>query len=237
LDAYQSTIGALTVEGATVKPDAPILVIRLASSNSLRVSAATSATTINAGPDEYNWAGTTPKLLISDCVAAAEIPGTVTIVSTGSPPSTTITTTSPISTSFNSEARIMLIETSTFFLATPAGRVNPSLYRRYSNGYVTNLDMRVADNVEKWKLTYSIGAEDSNIDATHLTASNVTNWKVVKAVRANLLLISKENLTDGGAPYRFDFKTENPPTTDDKFMRKEMAATFAIRNRITEIQE
>jgi type IV pilus assembly protein PilW len=228
LTAYGSALN-----GAFSDAKGPVLVIRHGAYNSIPVTSATSAS-ITAGPDVFAWKGTTPTLLISDCVAATSFTaGAVT----GSNESLTVAPAAgtTIAGAFGSTARLRPVETSTFFLATPTGHSQPSLYQRYSNGYV-NVDLRVADNVADWRLGYATGDEDSKVNATNQLASSITatDWAKVKALRVDLLLMGSRPVLSAPASYWFNFEAKTPTDTD-KHMHKEMASTLALRNRITDI--
>jgi type IV pilus assembly protein PilW len=228
LTAYKADVPAgITSSDFTVVSASNILVIRHGSYKSIPLTGANTTTSVSAGPDTYTWNGTTPTLLVSDCVAASQFTPTAI---TGSSTATSITTAS-VAGSYNSSARVRPVETSTFFLATPTGRAQPSLYQRYSDGYV-NVDLRIADNVSQWDLTYAYGANDSKLDASEATASTVTDWSQVKGMRVDLLLISSKPQLSAPATYFYNFSSNTP---SDNYLRKEMSSTLAIRNRITGI--
>jgi hypothetical protein len=208
-----------------------VLVIRHGSYKSIPVTNA-NANSITAGPDVFGWKGSKPTLLTSDCVAATEFDA-------GAITSAAQTTTIPpvngatIAGTFSNTARVRPVETSTFFLATPTGHSHPSLYQRYSTGAV-NVDLRVADNVAAWRLGYATGANDSKVDATDRVASLLAaaDWANVKALRVDLLLIGSKPVLSGPASYWFNFSATTPT---DNYLRKEMASTLALRNRIRDV--
>jgi type IV pilus assembly protein PilW len=220
--------GAAPAGAFTVVSTAPVLVVRHGSYKSIPVTNAT-ASSITAGPDTFGWNGGTPQMLISDCTQASMFTaGAIT----GSAQSTTIPTGggTTITGAFTNTARVRPVETSTFFLATPTGHTQPSLYQRYSNGYV-NVDLRVADNVKTWRLGYATGVNDSKVDATDQVASSLAaaDWVNVKALRVDLSLIGSKPVLTSSASYWFNFSSSTPA---DKYLRKEMASTLALRNRI-----
>lgn len=209
------------------------LVIRHGAYKSLPLTATmTSNTSMTAGSDEFGWKGTTPTMLISDCVGAEQFTASA-ITAAGT--TTTLSSGSPLGRLYTATARVRPVETSIFFLATPTGKSQPSLYQRLSNGYV-NVDLRVADNVAEWKLSYATGTEDSKLSASGRKASDLAaaEWKNVKSIRVDLLLISRKPTLDEPAGYWFDFA--NVTSKTDRYLRKEMATTIAVRNRITGIQ-
>jgi type IV pilus assembly protein PilW len=219
-----------TPAGAFTNPTGPVLVIRHGAYQSIPVTAATTATSVTAGPDVFGWNATTPQLLISDCVAATAF--TASAIN-GTNASTTITAAAGTAIpAYDNTARVRPVETSTFFLATPTGHSQPSLYQRYSNGYV-NQDLRVADNVGTWRLSYASGANDSQVDATaqsaQTVAASVGGWASVKSLRVDLSLISSKPVLSEPASYWFNFSATTPT---DNYLRKEMASTLALRNRI-----
>lgn len=223
--------GGIADTAAFTNATGPVLVMRHGGYNSIPVSSAT-PNSITAGKDVFGWDKTTPQLLISDCVSATLFAaGAVT----AEDQKTDITSPATNLPAYSDTARVRPVETSTFFLATPVGHTQPSLYQRYSNGYV-NVDLRVADNVADWHLSYATGANDSQVDASGQTPAQVAAtagaWASVKSLRVDLSLIGSKPVLTEPASYWFDFSASTPT---DKYLRKEMATTLALRNRIREI--
>lgn len=222
--------GIASTADFTVVDTAPTLVIRHGSYQSMAVNSA-DATSIKAGQDTFGWKGGTPQMLISDCAKASQFTAGAITVNGGI---TTIATAAGVG--FGDTARVRPVETSTFFLATPTGHSQPSLYQHYSNGYVDQY-LRVADNVAQWHLSYATGADDSTVTATGQTAQTVADsdmgWASVKSVRVDLSLIGSKPVLSEPASYWFNFASQTP---DDKNLRKEMASTLALRNRIQVVQ-
>jgi len=224
----------------TYAVSAPVLVVQHGSYQSIAATSTNGAkTVITAGADAYNWAGTAPNLIISDCVKGEVVlasQNAVTVAYNSSTKATTFTFTNPLTNTYDSNARIQPLQTSTFFLAVPAGKTlpwssnKPSVFQRSQNGIV-NQDLRIADNIENWILTYSIGTPATNaVTSSNNLASGVgSNWASVFSVHMNLLMVSDSAVLSANSPYQFNFTAY----TGDKFMRKEMATTFAIRNNLT----
>jgi type IV pilus assembly protein PilW len=224
-----NTLTETSFSGAT----GPVLVVRHGSYQSIPVTVFTAAN-ITAGPDTFGWKGGSPQMLISDCTQATQFAAGAITVNGGI---TTIPAAAGtnIAGAFTNTARVRPVETSTFFLATPTGRSQPSLYQLFSNGYV-NQYLRVADNVANWHLSYATGADDSKVDTTDQAASAVTTaggWANVKSLRVDLSLIGSKPVLSEPASYWFNF-TATTPT--DRNLRKEMASTLALRNRIQGVQ-
>jgi hypothetical protein len=173
-------------------------------------------------------------MLISDCTKASLFNAAAITVNAGNTTIPTAAGTNIIG-AFNATARVRPVETSTFFLAIPTGHSQPSLYQHYSNGYV-NQDLRLADNVANWHLSYATGAKDSTVDTTDQAANAVADWASVKSLRVDLLLMGSKPVLSEPASYWFNFNAANPANPADRFLRKEIASTLALRNRIQGVQ-
>ena len=231
--AYVAAFGAAPAGAFAVVPAAPVLVIRHGSYQSIPVTGVTPAN-ITAGPDTFGWDGGAPQMLISDCMQARQF---VPTAIAGGRVNTIIATAA--GAGFTETARVRTVETSLFFLATPNGHSQPSLYQHFSNGDV-NQYLRVADNVANWHLSYATVANvanDSTVDTTDQAAQTVTDsaggWASVKSLRVDLLLMGSKPVLSDPASYWFNFAAATPA---DRFLRKEMASTLALRNRIQVVQ-
>lgn len=219
---------------------APVLVVQHGSYQSIPVTSTNGAkTVITAGVDTYNWAGTVPNLIISDCGKGEVVLASnnaVTIAYNSATKVSTFTFTKALTNTYDSNARIQPLQTSTFFLAIPAsktlpwGTTKPSVFQRLQNG-VVNLDLRIADNIENWVLHYGVGTAGSNAitSPNNLGSAVGTNWPNVLSIHMNLLMVSDYPILDSTSPYQFNFSSY----TGDKFLRKEMASTFTIRNSLS----
>jgi len=209
----------------------PILVVRHGANNTLPVvtdMGNNPAAAITIASDMYKWSGTTPMMIISDCVGADMFtPTAISSTSIAHP---------ALSKPYSTDARVMVAETSVFFLAQPTGRSFKSLYQRFTNG-ATTTDLRLADNVEEWYISYGYG----NVDVDGLIVSYTDEdginalpnaWSTVRAVRVALLLTSSANVLTEAAKYTFNF-VEKTPSATDRLLRKEVASTIGVRNRIT----
>lgn len=228
--AYQAALGAIPASAAFSNVTGPILVLRHGSYQSLALNAnmANTSAVINAGADTFGWAGTTPNMVISDCVGGETFSarGIATAAS-----NTTLTPATVLTRAYGSDAFVRPVETLTFFIATATGHNLPSLYQRTTNGFV-NVDLRIADNLEKWLIYYAIGdgATDGLVFNNRLNAAGVgAQWNLVKAIRVDMVLASATQILDAPAQYWFDGVAITPI---DRTLRKEMATTVTMRNRI-----
>ena len=108
-----------------------------------------------------------------------------------------------------------------------------SLYQHVTNGAVSH-NLRLADYVPQWLLSYGYGDEDGTVNG-YMNAAGIDArtgaWSSVKSVRVHLLLTSQRPVLDRPAPYMFNFTQVDAPA--DRLLRKEFATTIGLRNRLT----
>jgi type IV pilus assembly protein PilW len=206
----------------------PILVVRHGSNSTIPVSGAMAGgkggdIPIASVPEK--WKTARPSMIVSDCVGADLFAPTAI--------TNTAITHAELNRMYGTDARVMPLETSVFFVARPAGRTSTSLYQRFDNGVSTQY-LRLADDISQWVLSFGHGTEDASVagyaDIAHVNALT-GNWSAVKTVRVHLLLTSRLSVLDKPAPYTFNFSENAAPA--DRLLRKEFATTIGLRNRIT----
>lgn len=215
----------------------PILEVTHASYRSLPVQSVSSSS-IQLTRDPYGWfdalpGSTTRKVILSNCGAVKAF--TVQWTASGG-----VITLSPsggfnpvIADSVPPQAQVFSRETSTFFLATPTGGSAPSLYQRFDDGR-SIVDLRVADNVQEWGLTFSVADATGAITSVTRSIADLSNfadWQSVQSVQVRLLLRSSQKVVPSTSTYLSNFVEV---TASDQFLRKEVVSTIAIRNRASE---
>lgn len=173
-------------------------------------------------------------LFISDCNNADVF--RATSVSSGGTKTTiahasNANTSNNLSTSYKTDAEVMVFDSFTYFIGTNANG-NPALFRLPHDG-VVNLDEDLVENVETMQLLYGVDADGDRVVDDYVAANAVTDWKNVLSVKLALLLRGPTEVSRGElntTTYSFYGTTIDPP--DDRRVRQLFTATVGIRNRI-----
>lgn len=117
-----------------------------------------------------------------------------------------------------------------FYLATPSGRTNPSLYCK---GNAANTAQPLVENVEDFQLLYGLAkaAGDQQV-AGYVKASEITNWDLVLTVRVCIVIKSElPVLPDSrSSPYKDCSGSLSDPK--DLFLRHAYNTTVVLRSRL-----
>jgi len=222
--------------------------------NAVMASASASPTFLT---DTFGWATATANsgvydFVISNCTASTLFKGKVT--SSGGvfsiDHSTAMGNASPNfsgSVQFGTDASVMPAEWHYYYIATRAGASTPSLYHVYYNGNSRQAAEELVSNVEAMKIQYgeNTGTATSPTgvvtptllpDVWRSSASNVSDWSKIVAVRVGLMMVSDDQsanqevtqsvLTLLGANYSV------PAGASASRVRKEFSTTIVLRNRV-----
>jgi type IV pilus assembly protein PilW len=247
----KNNTAALTALGTstayTKSTDYPMLYVAGGSSQAVQLSTVMDATTTSTTSplaitsDPYKWAADTGKstyFIVSDC-NNAELFRASAVSSSAISHLTPKNTATTFVNLYKSDALVMPLTTSVYFLATSTKSKTPSLYRRYFNGNSANFE-EIAPNVEAIDFQYGENTTNNATgDPTYLadtyrtTAATVTDWSRVVSVRIGLILSSED---DGLAPETskavpWTNATDFAATSDHR-LRRAYSTTVSIRNRM-----
>lgn len=248
--AYLNNVGVYLAgfegDGSTFSPAAPAEItgaspvalnaadaITIRIPNQEPVALSTTMATADTALTVYSTTGfsTASRALVSDCAQSAIFRVTAT---TGTTLSHTVSGTTNAVTNlgraFGPDATVVPFDTVSYYVGrstvAPLG-TERSLWRRVN---ATAASEEVAEGVEDFQIAYG---SDTNGDLSadvFDTADNVADWNQVIAVRAALLVSSKEaNATRAAQSYDFNGVTSNLPT--DRRLRKTYYVTILLRNR------
>lgn len=225
------------------------------SRNAVSVSALMAGATANPtlASDPYGWASTTTNsgiydFIISNCASSSvfkgkvSVSGGVTSVGHGTALGNAAGTFTS-STAFGTDAVVMPVEWSFYYVATGAGATTPSLYRVFYNGNTRQASEELVSNVESMQLHYgenttldASGAPTLVADVWRTSAAAVTDWSKVVAVRIGLMMISsEENVNPGVTPVTPTLLGQAytlPTGASTRRLRKEFSTTVVLRNRV-----
>lgn len=215
------------------------------------MASATASPTL--GSDPYGWRNTTTNsgiydFIISNCASSSvfkgkvSVSGGVTSVAHGTGLGNAADTFTS-STAFGTDATVMPVEWSFYYVAPGTGTTTPSLYRVFYNGNARQAAEELVSNVESMRLHYG---ENTSVDASgaptlvadvwRTSAATVTDWSKVVAVRIGLMMISsEENVNPGVTPVTPTLlgQTYTLPTgASTQRLRKEFSTTVVLRNRV-----
>ncbi|MFS2036632.1 PilW family protein [Polaromonas sp. CT11-55] len=225
------------------------------SSNAVSLSAlmgsATASPTLTGDP--FGWATTTTNsgiydFIISNCSSSSVFKGKVSISSgvtsvghgTGLGNAADTFTSS---TAFGTDATVMPVVWSFFYVAPGVGTTTPSLYRVFYNGNTRLAAEELVSNVESMRLQYgenttldASGAPTLVADVWRTSAADVADWSKVVAVRIGLMMISsEENVNPGVTPVTPTLLGQSytlPTGASTQRLRKEFSTTVVLRNRV-----
>lgn len=233
----------------TVSTTTPMLYLAGGSAQAIQVSSAVAAVTDNIAipSDTYSWANNVNPtyMIISDCKgseifkASAFTSGTGTIKNMAHGGGANENNSASLVNTYSSDALVMPLTSSVYFLATRVGRAVPSLYRRYFNGSIATVE-ELVENVEAIVFHYGVnttntgGGEPTYITDTYETdPTAVTDWSRVVSVRMGLVMVSDTNgqtATSGqSVPWLGGTLT---PDAADRHVRRAYSTTVSIRNRM-----
>ena len=107
----------------------------------------------------------------------------------------------------------------------------PSLYRATLRGGAME-DQELVPGVDSMQLVYGVDGNEDYIVDDYRTASAVTDWQQVRAIRVALLLRSPEEFLDSTDTATYDVAGTTVNPVDDRRQRRVFAATIALRNRL-----
>ena len=218
--------------------------------NTLGVAKGSTTLTVSTS-DPYNWSNNfgsskTMLMVIADCKGSEVFRANTMTKSTG-----TITAATGFVNDYASDALVMPLVASTYFLATRTNATTPSLYRRYFNGVedpTSNQTSVVIEelvpNVEALSFQYGenttllpagTGVPTYQVDAYRSNASDVVNWERVVSIRMGLIMVSAQAGQSGSATassLELLGTAYTPASTTDGRLRRAYSTTVSIRNRM-----
>ena len=143
---------------------------------------------------------------------------------------------------YGTDAMVMPLEWSFYYVATRPGAVTPSLYRVHYDGSARGAAEELVSNVESMKLHYGENTvSDANgptkqADVWRTTAAAVVNWDRVVAVRIGLMMVSEDNAANldviAPTPTLLGQSYTLPSGASTTRLRKEFSTTVVLRNRV-----
>lgn len=223
----------------------PILYLAGGSAQAVQLSNAVATPTddITIPTDAYKWKNNTNStfFIISDCKGsevfrASSITGTgpVTIAHAA-----TANDSANLSNTYGSDAIVMPLTTSVYFIATRSGSSTPSLYVRQFDGSVATV-LEIVPNVQGIAFNYGVNTSNTpsgeptyRTDEYKTDPATVTDWSRVVSVRVGLLMVSEEDSKAevAGNSITWLGGTYTPPSTDRR-LRRAYSTTISIRNRM-----
>jgi type IV pilus assembly protein PilW len=211
--------------------------------------ASSSAALSFGGTDPYGWASKgAGNFIVSDCSASAVFKGAVSVTAGIYGLSHTVAdgnsgTDLAGGTLFDTKASISPLEWRFFYLGTRAGATTPSLYVVVFDGFSRASAIELVSNVEAMSILYGentandgSGNPTMQIDAWRSSASSVTDWSRIVAVRVGLMMVSSDSKPDSGemmppVPTLLGAAYTLPTGALTSLLRKEFSTTIVLRNR------
>lgn len=216
----------------------PVLFVTGGSPQALQLNAAMSSASDNLAipADTYNWANNTNAtlMIVADC-NSAELFSANSVNTTTKQIShaATANASASLSKTYGTDALVLPLASSLYFVATRTNASNPSLYRRYFNGSSVAVE-ELVPNVTAMTFQYgedTTSPPDAVPDVYRTTAASVVSWPNVVTVRIGLILATEDdNLTPTTSGNINWLGGTYTPT--DKRLRRAYSATVAVRNRM-----
>ena len=227
------------------------------SSKAVAVSAAmaTATSSLTLAADTYGWANNVYDMIVSSCASSSIFKGNVTVSggvvniehSTGTGNGQDTFKSDAL---FGTDAIVVPVEWSFYYVATRTGASTPSLFRVFFNGKTRSLPEEIISNIESLKLQYgenttgTAGAPTLVADVWRTCAAGqatascdpVVDWSRVVAVRVGIMLVSSEDNANPGVTLPSPTllgQAYTPPTgASANRLRKEFSTTVVLRNRV-----
>lgn len=233
----------------TVSTTTPMLYLAGGSPKAIQVSSAVAAVTddIVIPSDTYSWANNVNPtyMIISDCKgsevfkATAFTAGAGTIQNIAHGDGANENNSTSLVNTYSSDALVMPLTSSVYFLATRAGRAVPSLYRRHFNGSIATVE-ELVENVETIVFHYGVNTTNTaggeptyTTDIYETDPASVADWSRVVSVRMGLIMVSEESgqtaASGQSVPWLGGTLT---PDAADRRVRRAYSTTVSIRNRM-----
>lgn len=239
-----------SITGAAITPlagtDSDVITVRGEEPGSARLTAAPAAASLSV--NSVNGLVVNDYALIAQCNAAPvstifQISGPANITAATTALSYVSATAISAGTPIGSEIKKM--ETTTYYIAQPAGATTPSLYRQQGPyNAATNPPQEIVENVAGMQILYGVdtaivtatGAGSDGVIDEYDTAATVdavdavnkTGWNRVRSVKINLLVVSADdNLATTASTYTAD--GFNYPS--DRRLKQGFTTVVTLRNR------
>ena len=170
-------------------------------------------------------------LFISDCETADVFAannvsngGTITIAHSSS-----VNTGPKLSKAYGTDASIMAMEKSAYYVGTNASGV-PALFRKRMVG-ANMVTEELIEGVESMQLEYGEDLTSDGLANRYTNATGVTNFANVVSVRIGLLMRSAEEVVHDTDTNTYDVLDVTVDPTDDRRLRRNFTTTVKLRNR------
>jgi type IV pilus assembly protein PilW len=224
------------------------------SSNSVSVSAAMADAEANLtiASDPYGWRNASANsgvvnMIVSNCESSSLFKGKVAAngavfdIQHGTALGNSVDSFAS-STQFGAGAVVMPVEWKFYYVAIRNGATTPSLFRIVFDGNDRKSEEEIVSNVESMQLQYgentgiASGLPTLVVDQWRATASDVTDWSKVVAVRIGLMMVSAEESTSPDitltVPKLLGESYTKPTGASASRLRKEFSTTVVLRNRV-----
>lgn len=255
LRGFDNVPGAMFATGAApASSSTDSLFFSGGSSNAVSLTAVMAApdSSLTIAADAFAWGNATANsgiynMIVSDCITSSLFAGKVGSGGTQIDHSSAlgnVANTFPASSQYGVDALAMPLEWNFYFVATRSGAATPSLYRVFYDGNSRQNAQEIVSNVESMKLHYGentandplTGAPTLQADVWRTTASAVTDWSRIVAVRIGLMMVSADNSANPdvatSTPTLLGQSYTAPAGASSTRLRKEFSTTVVLRNRV-----
>lgn len=213
------------------------------------VMASASADVSLGSADPYGWSGKgVMDFVISDCSNSALFRGQVSAsggsfnLTHGTADGNTAAT-FPSSVLYDQKALVTPLEWRLYYLNTRSGATFPSLYVITYDGQTRSNPIELVANVEALKLNYGENTQNDagglatmQADVWRTSASTVTDWSRVVAVRIGIIMAASDTSSSKDFPVSVPTllgASYTPPSSAPAgTVRKEFSTTVTLRNRV-----
>ncbi|MDR7308423.1 PilW family protein [Rhodoferax saidenbachensis] len=262
---FPTTMFALAAQPITVGADSLFFSSGGANAVSLTSAQTFSDEVLTIGSDPFGWHNATANggvytMIVSDCakssIFAAKTAASGLQISHAAALGNTADT-FPSNAMYGTDALVMPVEWSFYYIATRSGADTPSLYRVTFDGNARKNAEELVANVEGMRIHYgeNLNGVDSatssscilssggatcvatlQADVWRTSAASVTNWSRVVAVRIGLMMVSDDSRANidvtPASPTLLGLSYTLPTGALSTRLRKEFSTTVVLRNRV-----
>ena len=136
-----------------------------------------------------------------------------------------------LSKAYQDDAEVLRLRRTTFYIGTN-GNGNPALFRTQYLGSGLQTD-ELVENVQNMQVRYGEDTDGDGSADRYVPSSSVSDWTAVMAARVELLVRSEDNILDeADNATTYDLLGTSVGPFNDRRLRRTLATTFTIRNRL-----